>query len=97
MARDPLAPAPCKDCGTDTTPCTNRAGCRHAGRWEWYMVLPAIWAAVGMTVHGGFLCIGCLEKRLGRQLRAADFTVAPINMVGHPWSSARLEAALTRK
>ena len=60
----------CKDCGMDTTPCTGKRGCRHAGRWEWYMVRDRIWAQAGMPVyevslpeHRDFLCIGCLEAR----------------------------------
>jgi len=28
----------CFDCGVDTSPCTGKRGCRHAGRWEYYMV-----------------------------------------------------------
>jgi hypothetical protein len=29
---------------------------------------------------GNFLCIGCLELRIGRQLTAADFTDCPVNV-----------------
>lgn len=79
----------------DTTPCINRRGCRHTGRWEWYMVTPQIWAAAGASPDG-FLCIGDLEKRIGRPLRRADFTAAPINDPLHPWHSPRLQAALLR-
>jgi hypothetical protein len=88
--------APCMDCGTDTTPCTGRRGCRHIGRWEWYMIWPALWAtAVGPDAEG-FLCIGCLETRLGRRLLATDFTDAPINRPT-PWNTPRLAAALDRR
>ncbi len=38
---------------------------------EVYMVKDAIWKAAGMD---GCLCIGCLEKRLGRLLRPKDFS-----------------------
>lgn len=97
---------PCMDCGTDTTPCSSitmcrgKRGCRHNGgrRWEWYMVRRRIWAqATGGDDTPGYLCIGCLEKRLGRPLNAGDFTAAPVNQPGHsPWVSPRLRAARTR-
>jgi hypothetical protein len=86
----------CHDCGTDTTPCTGRRGCRHKQRWEWYMVHASVWRAAGMprmTVEtgGGFLCIGCLERRLGRNLNPTDFTDAPVNNPS-PWDTPRLAA-----
>ena len=40
---------------------------------EVYMVREAVWKASGMAPFGGCLCIGCLEKRLGRKLRPKDF------------------------
>jgi hypothetical protein len=33
------------------------------------MVLDAVWAKARMRENGGYLCIGCLEKRFGRLLR----------------------------
>jgi hypothetical protein len=88
----------CKDCGADTTPCTGKRGCRHIGRWEHYMVTGDVWKAAGMRAptvkrynetDGDFLCIGCIEKRLGRTLTAADFTNASINEPS-PWDTPRL-------
>jgi hypothetical protein len=32
-----------------------------------------------METEAGMLCIGCLERRLGRQLTPDDFMAAPIN------------------
>jgi hypothetical protein len=32
-----------------------------------------------MEPMGGCLCVGCLEKRLGRRLRPKDFTRRPLN------------------
>ena len=66
------AVAPCHDCGTDTLSC--KAGVPT----EYYMVHPEVWSAAGMPAHG-YLCIGCLEARLGRQLHRHDFPRAPIN------------------
>ena len=82
-----IEPSACADCGVDTTPCTGRRGCRHAGKWEYYMVRPEVWSKSGLTA--GFLCVGCLETRLGRELQAVDFTDAPVNDPT-PWDTPRL-------
>lgn len=86
-----VAEATCVDCGIDTCPCTGRRGCRHAGKWEHYMVHEQVWSAAGMI--DGHLCIGCLELRLGRTLHRSDFTSAPINDPS-PWNTSRLAARL---
>ncbi len=39
---------------------------------EIYTVRNAVWKAASME-YDGCLCIGCLEKRLGRMLRPKDF------------------------
>jgi len=57
------------------------------------MVHKHVWEAAGMTA--GFLCIGCLEARLGRQLCPADFTNVRINNPADPWHTPRLAARLT--
>ena len=58
-----------------------------AGRWrdadgipqlyncqsEVYHVRAAIWKQANMEPFGGCLCVGCLEKRLGRRLKPKDF------------------------
>jgi hypothetical protein len=75
----------CVDCGIDTCPCT--------GKREWYMVHKAVWAKAGMERDGGYLCIGCLERRLGRMLRPRDFTDAWINDL-HTWQTKRLVSRL---
>lgn len=41
---------------------------------EVYMVFDHVWEAAGMTDWSGVLCVGCLEKRIGRRLRPGDFT-----------------------
>ena len=43
------------------------------GSTEVYTVREAVWKAAGMEPMGGCLCIGCLEKRLGRALKPKDF------------------------
>ena len=74
----------CHDCGHD---------CRRMD--EMYMVWDVIWAWATYE-HGSarLLCIGCLELRLGRQLRPRDFTQAPINWDGERPRSLRLRHRL---
>jgi hypothetical protein len=67
----------CADCGTDTTPCP--------GEWEYYMVHNTVWSCAQMK--GGFLCVGCLEARLGRKLEPCDFTDVIGNDPDNPWHS----------
>ena len=40
---------------------------------EVYHVRDAVWKQAGMRGWNGCLCIGCLERRLRRQLRPRDF------------------------
>ena len=88
----------CRDCGVDTTPCTSRRGCRHKERWEHYMVRDSVWKAAGMPAMrgiqplgaSGFLCIGCLERRLGRELKPRDFRPGVMLSEPSPWDSERL-------
>jgi hypothetical protein len=62
---------PCHDCGRATLP--------EGGRSEYYTVYSHVWEAAGMP-HRGFLCVGCLEARLGRKLHRHDFPrQTPIN------------------
>jgi hypothetical protein len=66
---DPWPPTPCRDCAIDVIP--------MFGGSEWYMVHEEVWQYAGMPP--GYLCIGCLEERIGRRLTPLDFTDAPIN------------------
>ena len=69
----------CNDCGMDTEPWPP-----HRGTQEHYVVKDEIWSAAGMPlgkhrtddlaiIGGGILCVGCIEKRLGRLLTIDDF------------------------
>jgi hypothetical protein len=78
----------CCDCGINTAPHhPNRADIKKAftrsgrrikaaidDKSEVYSVHGAVWKAAGMKPHGGCLCIGCLEKRIGRKLKPRDFS-----------------------
>ena len=61
--------ASCADCGVNTIAIR-----------EWYLLRDTVWeqawpsTANGEEVgHGHYLCIGCIEKRLGRELNGRDF------------------------
>jgi hypothetical protein len=72
----------CLDCGENTIR-------------EYYMVHDHVWAKTGIDPDGGELCIGCLEKRITRELTGADFMPnALINFdPGFTWrNSPRLQA-----
>jgi hypothetical protein len=83
--------APCIDCGLETIP--------HEGKCEWYIVHDAVWFAAGMPkrpigYEGDCLCIGCLERRLGRTLKRVDFKCLDNHNDGQ--DSDRLLSRLTR-
>ena len=71
----------CKDCGVHTS----RIG-------EYYMVKDGVWADAGGSPEFGWgmLCIGCLEKRLGRQLVSTDFLDIYLNSLDFGIKSERL-------
>lgn len=71
----------CKDCGMNTAP--------MAGN-EYYAVTDEVWKAGKGRRH--VLCIGCLETRIGRKLKGADFPMLSINFI-FPWS-ARLASRM---
>jgi hypothetical protein len=75
--------SPCRDCRTETLPDEPGAGA------EFYMVDSRLWAGAGMEPNGGCLCIGCLERRLGRRLLPGDFTDADINSLDPLWRRDR--------
>lgn len=54
----------CVDCQFDTF------------RNEYYMVKDEIWP---IEQDGGMLCVGCLERRIGRELKKDDFIKCPVN------------------
>jgi hypothetical protein len=72
----------CADCGIDTDAID-----------EYYMLHDPIWQQAADDV-AGHLCIGCLERRLGRTLTAADFPDRDINTAVHLKRSPRLAARI---
>jgi hypothetical protein len=59
----------CDDCGIDTLTETFQ---------EYYMVKDNVWLRAKSDKEG-FLCIGCLENRLGRRLSYQDFSECNLN------------------
>jgi hypothetical protein len=72
-------PTPCDDCLEDVTPCDDDGRPIENG-WEWYMVTAEVWDAANRDGHAPqYLCIGCLENRVGRRLAPDDFASVPLN------------------
>jgi hypothetical protein len=71
----------CFDCGQDTG---------EYGLNEYYAVHNHVWALTGLGPEDGLLCVGCLERRIGRQLSGGDFPDVFINR----WGSLRLESRM---
>jgi hypothetical protein len=76
----------CIDCGLNTAPgnptreeaekeYAERGECqfRYNAESEVFIVHNHVWAATGIEPYGGCLCVGCLEKRIGRELIPDDF------------------------
>jgi hypothetical protein len=78
----------CVDCGTNTHPGSpsgpemrvafamgaDDVTIRCNNKTEVYAVKDTVWKRAGMRAWNGCLCIRCLEKRIGRQLRPGDFS-----------------------
>jgi hypothetical protein len=85
--------ARCEDCRADTG---------WDGLCEWYMVKDGVWEAAWpgskkvITIGGrrDYLCIGCLEARLGRELNSGDFAPVPLNDPTSPHIPARMRGRL---
>ena len=60
----------CLDCGQDT-----------AQLHEYYMLRDDLWRQINPTIDG-MLCIGCVEKRLGRRLQRGDKVLLLIGPCG---------------
>src|ERR1019366_9612989 len=89
-ARDAIASAriegKCLDCQVETT-FTERGK-----NDEYYMVHDWLWLKAHPQGNGK-LCIGCLEKRIGRRLTPSDF--ADCSLTNFPRGSKRLISRLT--
>src|SRR5262249_57773687 len=69
--------------------------CGLLGQWhgDWFMAKASVWRASQRKGRCRFLCVGCLEGRLGRKLTAVDFQrSAKVNFFGQ--KSQRLRARM---
>jgi len=88
------APSACADCGTDTTP-YDGDGRPVAGGWEWYMLRQELWDAIVTEARPArFLCLGCVEGRLGRPVQRDDLADVPLNRRASGLETPRLRALL---
>ena len=88
----------CVDCGLNTAPgmadrkqaelkftIYGELQSRYGHDTEVYYLRDEVWKKTGMEPMGGCLCIGCVEKRIGRRLRPRDFAEHEFNsMPGTP-------------
>jgi hypothetical protein len=87
----------CIDCGYNTSPgmpprelaefLMNRDGSVPSSVTvdsEMYIVKDKVWKAAGVEPYGGCLCVGCLERRIGRKLKPKDF------VHDHPFNNPQL-------
>jgi hypothetical protein len=76
----------CVDCGTNTAPgirdrkhvdmdiaIYGQSSATYDDNTEVYHLREEVWKNTGMEQMGGCLCIGCVEKRIGRRLKPKDF------------------------
>jgi hypothetical protein len=64
-------------CATCDYACEGCRRCCHE-LGEWFMLMDHLWRIV--AGEGEVLCVGCVEARLGRELKLADFAQVPVNM-----------------
>jgi hypothetical protein len=76
-----LTDTACRDCGVSM-------------RDERYVVTDETWRQSGLGERDGFLCLGCLEARLGRRPENADFVWTPLNVIALWTGSERLKDRL---
>lgn len=61
--------------------------CRDHINWSLWPNVEIPWSAI----EAGYLCLGCLETRLGRKLDRSDFSDAPVNTGYEPRSERMLD------
>jgi hypothetical protein len=81
---------PCADCSMILTIRSTGLGAMFDGHnHEWFMVKDNVWARGQRGGKCRFLCVGCLERRIGRKLSSDDFKrSAKVNFVDQ--TSAKL-------
>jgi hypothetical protein len=73
----------CDDCGSPlyVIPAGILGGGDGSG--EWFMLKDRVWSASQSMGDARFLCVGCIERRIGRRLSSTDFRrSAKVNFAG---------------
>jgi hypothetical protein len=81
----------CQDCNTNLQIRPAGLDAALGGGWQgdWFMVKDRVWRRGQRAGKCRFLCVGCLENRIGRKLTTDDFRrSAKVNFVGQ--KSAKL-------
>jgi hypothetical protein len=78
---------PCADCGRHTLRRDDQ-GVPMNGQCEYFRVANSLWDSVASDAR--FLCVGCLEKRLGRKLVWEDFLITGDEVSVREWVRGRL-------
>src|ERR1043165_5020574 len=82
---------PCADCNAilSIRPTGFNAAFGRGWQPDWFMVKDRVWRLGQRDGKCRFLCVGCLENRIGRKLTSDDFRrSAKVNFVGQ--KSAKL-------
>jgi hypothetical protein len=82
---------PCADCTLPLAIRPEGLSAMFGGGWEgdWFMVKDRVWQRGQRDGKCRFICVGCLENRIGHKLTADDFRrSAKVNFVGE--KSAKL-------
>jgi len=64
---------------------------------EIYAVRNSVWKKAGIEPYGGCLCVGCLERRIGRRLKSDDFPDHPLNNPAIPCTERLRDGATGRR
>jgi hypothetical protein len=98
MTQGDLATRKARQQGRAYSACLLCADCylNTSRAYEYYIVNHDVWyVAMRVAPKVRFLCIGCLEKRLGYTLCKDDFLEVPLNIPGFQRQSERFLIRLT--
>jgi hypothetical protein len=66
----------CQFCGKDT----------RKNSKDYYMLTPELWGIITRDLNG-FMCMDCVEDKLGRNLQREDITACPQNVFNNLYTS----------
>jgi len=83
-----MTDSPCVDCRVNTH--------HRDGIGESFMLNQWVWDSIQFQDSADYLCIKCVEKRLGRRLTPPDFILCPLNTYLLYYRSKLLISRMTR-